>query len=121
MFTFEDGEESVVYHSPLQSSIERKLVQNINVDTHTTIRPLGELPPDAVVTHVNSIGASDAILSVAGIVNDEPHLVAYSGTSWEGEEWRWLDIHHSDATKGGAIDSIRKLLGLESVICFGDS
>ena len=121
VFTFEDGEESVVYHSPLQSSIERKLVQNINVDTHTTIRPLGELPPDAVVTHVNSIGASDAILSVAGIVNDEPHLVAYSGTSWEGEEWRWLDIHHSDATKGGAIDSIRKLLGLERVICFGDS
>jgi Cof subfamily protein (haloacid dehalogenase superfamily) len=121
IFTFEDGEESVVYHSPLQSSIEHKLVQNINVDTHTTIRPLGELPPDAVVTHVNSIGASDAILSVAGIVNEEPHLVAYSGTSWEGEEWRWLDIHHSDATKGGAIDSIRKLLGLERVICFGDS
>jgi Cof subfamily protein (haloacid dehalogenase superfamily) len=121
IFTFEDGEESVVYHSPLQSSIERKLVQNINVDTHTTIRPLDELPPDAVVTHVNSIGASDAILSVAGIVNGEPHLVAYSGTSWEGEEWRWLDIHHSDATKGGAIDSIRKLLGLERVICFGDS
>ena len=54
-------------------------------------------------------------------VNDEPHLVAYSGTALEGEQWRWLDVHHSDASKGGAIESMKRLLGLERVICFGDS
>ena len=54
-------------------------------------------------------------------MNKQTHLVAYSGTAWEGEPWRWLDVHHSDATKGGAISSIKKLLGLERVICFGDS
>jgi hydroxymethylpyrimidine pyrophosphatase-like HAD family hydrolase len=47
--------------------------------------------------------------------------VAYSGIAFEGEQWRWLDVHHSDASKGGAIESLKALLGIESVICFGDS
>ena len=54
-------------------------------------------------------------------VNDEPHLVAYSGIAVEDMEWRWLDVHHSDASKGGAIETLKDLLGLERVICFGDS
>ena len=54
-------------------------------------------------------------------VNDEPNLVAYSGVALEGEQWRWLDVHHSDASKGGAIESLKALLGIERVICFGDS
>jgi len=54
-------------------------------------------------------------------VNDEPHLVAYSGVALEGQQWRWLDVHHSDASKGGAIRTMKSLLGLERVICFGDS
>lgn len=121
VFTLGTGHESVVYHPPLLSELERKLVANISVDAYTTARPIDELPKDAIVTHVNAIGLGAAILSVAGTVNDEPHLVAYSGTSWESEEWRWLDVHHSDATKGGAVNAIRELLGLERVICFGDS
>ena len=88
---------------------------------HTTSRPLDELPPDAVVTHVNSIGHGDAIDSVRATVNNEPHLVAYSGNAWEGEPWRWLDVHHSEASKGGAINAMKRLLGFERVICFGDS
>jgi Cof subfamily protein (haloacid dehalogenase superfamily) len=121
IFTFDDGDESVVYHPPLQSRVERELIRSLSLDAHTTARPLDELPPDAVVTHINSIGRDEAISSVSAIVNNEPHLVAYSGTAWEGEPWRWLDVHHSDATKGGAINAIRELLGLERVICFGDS
>ena len=121
VFTFEQGDESVVYHPPLQSGIERQLIQSISVDEHTTSRPLDELPPDAVVTHVNSIGRGEAIQSVQSIVNDQPHLVGYSGVAWEGEPWRWLDVHHSDASKGGAIRAMKELLGLERVICFGDS
>ena len=37
------------------------------------------------------------------------------------EQWRWLDVHHTDASKGGAIESFKELLGFERVICFGDS
>ena len=121
VFTFSDGEESVVYHAPLRSRVERELIENISISAHTTARPLDELPADAVVTHINSIGRGEAIGAVSDVVNNTPHLVAYSGNAWEGEPWRWLDVHHSDATKGGAISSIREQLGLERVICFGDS
>ena len=54
-------------------------------------------------------------------VDDEPHLVAYSGIALEGEQCRWLDVHHSDASKGGAVRLLKDMLGLERVICFGDS
>ena len=54
-------------------------------------------------------------------VQDEPHLVAYSGTAWEGRQWRWLDVHHSDASKGGAIRDFKEQLGIKRVVCFGDS
>ncbi len=73
------------------------------------------------MTHVNAIGASESIVAVLRSVDEEPHLVAYSGTAFEGEQWRWLDVHHSDASKGGAIEQLKSLLGFERVICFGDS
>ena len=59
--------------------------------------------------------------AVESLIKSEPHLVAYSGVALEGEPWRWLDVHHSDASKGGAIEVMKRLLGLERVICFGDS
>ena len=121
VFTLEKGDVSVVYHPPLLNDIERKLIRAIGVEAPTQARPLDELSDGATITHVNAIGDGRAIESVLRSVNDEPHLVAYSGTALEGEQWRWLDVHHSDASKGGAIESMKRLLGLERVICFGDS
>ena len=46
--------------------------------------------------------------------------MAYAGTSWEGEAWRWVDIHHSQASKGSAVDILRAQLGVSRVVCFGD-
>ncbi|MDJ0917918.1 MAG: HAD family hydrolase [Woeseiaceae bacterium] len=121
VFTMDDDQESTVYHPPLVSEVERQLVDSISLDEHKRIRSLHELPSDAVVTHVNAIGSSDAIKAVLRRVDDEQHLVAYSGIALEGEDWRWLDVHHSNASKGGAIESMKALLGFERVICFGDS
>ena len=121
VFTLDDDGESTVYHSPLLSEIEHELVRNIGIEQPLRARPLDELPADATITHVNSIGEGNAIESVLRSVNDEPHLVAYSGIALEDRQWRWLDIHHSEASKGGAIKDMKLLLGLERVICFGDS
>ena len=85
------------------------------------MRGLDELPADAAVTHINSIGPPAAIAAVVHAVEDEAQLVAYSGVALEGADWHWLDVHHSDASKGGAIRTLKELLGLERVICFGDS
>jgi len=121
VFTLEDGRENTVYHPPLESEVDRRLVHNLGLENRIESRPLEELPGDAAITHVNSIGSSAAIQAVLRSVNDEPHLVAYSGIAWEGPPWRWLDVHHSDASKGGAIQLMKELLGVERVVCFGDS
>jgi Cof subfamily protein (haloacid dehalogenase superfamily) len=121
VFTLEESQENVVYHPPLQSGVEERLIKNLGMEGNVTARALEELPADAAITHVNAISRSDAIQAVLRSVQDEPHLVAYSGTAWEGKEWRWLDVHHSDATKGGAIQEMKELLGIERVVCFGDN
>ena len=121
VFTLDKNDESTVYHPPLLTDIERELIRSIGIAEPVKAHPLDELPADATITHVNSIGDSSAIEAVLRSVDDEPHLVAYSGIALEGEQWRWLDVHHSDASKGGAIEAMKRLLGLERVICFGDS
>ena len=121
VFTLDEDDESTVFHPPLLTDIERDLIRDIGVEEPVRVRALDELSSAATVTHVNAIGASAAIRSVLHSVNDEAHLEAYSGIALEGAEWRWLDVHHSDASKGGAIELMKSLLGVERVICFGDS
>lgn len=121
VFTLDEDDKSTVYHPVLQSDADLELVRVLGIDGHVRMRALDELPADAAVTHVNSIGAANAIQAIVHSVEDEPHLVAYSGFARVGAEWHWLDVHHSDASKGGAIKTLKELLGLERVICFGDS
>ncbi len=121
VFTLDDDNESTVYHPPVLTDVERELIRRAGIDEPLRVRALDELPSDATITHVNCIGDSEAIESVLRSVKDAPHLVAYSGVALEGQQWRWLDVHHSDASKGGAIETMKRLLGLERVICFGDS
>ena len=87
----------------------------------STGHDISDLSEDDTITHINAIGHETAIKNVVRGVRDEPHLVAYSGVALEGTEWRWLDVHHSDASKGGAVQTLKALLGIERVICFGDS
>jgi len=121
VFTLEEDQQNVVYHPALQSAVEHRLIHNLGIEENFLARTLEELPADAAISHVNAIGASEAIEAVLHSVNDEPHLVAYSGFAWEGRQWRWLDVHHSDASKGGAIEIMKGILGIERVVCFGDS
>jgi Cof subfamily protein (haloacid dehalogenase superfamily) len=121
VFTLDEDDESTVYHPVLRTEADLELVRGFAIEGNVRERGLDDLPANAAVTHVNSIGAADAIAAVVRSVEDEAHLVAYSGLAREGAEWHWLDVHHSDASKGGAIKTLKELLGLERVICFGDS
>ena len=121
VFTLDGDQASAVYHPALLNDVERKLIRTIGVETPLKVHALDDLSPGATITHVNAIGDGPAIESVLESVREEQHLVAYSGVALEGEQWRWLDVHHSDASKGGAIETLKRLLGLERVICFGDS
>ena len=121
VFTLDAEHNSTVYHPVLHTDADFELVRVLDLEDKVNMRALDELPADAAVTHVNSIGAPDAIKAIVRSVDNEAHLVAYSGLAREGADWYWLDVHHSDASKGGAIETLKELLGLERVICFGDS
>lgn len=121
VFTLDKDQSSTVYHSVLQTDADYELIRVLGIESNIRMRPLNDLPAHAAITHVNSIGAPDAIQSVLASVEDEMHLVAYSGIAQEGADWHWLDVHHSDASKGGALSTLKELLGLKRVICFGDS
>ncbi len=121
VFTLGAHDETTIYHPPLRSPVEQELIQYFGLAEKLIARPLEELPADARITHINSIGEGERIEAVVASVDDEPNLVAYSGIALEGEQWRWLDVHHSDASKGGAVRLLKEMLGLERVICFGDS
>ena len=121
IFTLDKDQNSTVYHSVLQTDADFELIRVLGIESNIRMRPLNDLPADAAITHINSIGAPNAIQSVVSCVEDEVHLVAYSGIAQEGVDWYWLDVHHSDASKGGALKTLKELLGLERIICFGDS
>ena len=121
VFALHEHNATTVYHPAKLSDVEKMLVQHFGIEGPVSVRPLDALGSDAAITHVNAIGDADVINAVLREVNGEPHLVAYSGVALEGQQWRWLDIHHSGASKGKAIRQMKSLLGLERVICFGDS
>ncbi len=121
VFTLEPGNRHAIYHTPLQSDIERKLAEDFGKRAGVAERPASSLPADAEITNVSALGTAEAIGAVEAMIRNEPRLVAYTGSAWEGGDWRWIDIHHSEASKGGAIDILREQLGASRVVCFGDS
>ncbi len=121
VFTFEPGNVHRVYHPPLRHEVEKNLAALFARRSGVDIRPASELPADAEISSISAIGAPGPVGAVATLVESEPNLVAFSGHALEGEEWRWIDIHHAEASKGGAVESLREQLGITRVVCFGDS
>ncbi|MGB5290334.1 MAG: HAD family hydrolase [Lysobacterales bacterium] len=121
VFTLQSGNRHVVYHTPLKNEVEIRLAAMYEKNADITVLPVEDLPVDAEITNISAIGSSDAITGIEKLTQAEPHLMAYAGAAWEGDGWWWIDIHHSDASKGGAIETLRRQLQASSVVCFGDS
>ena len=121
VFTLQSGNRHVVYHTPLKNEVEIRLAAMYENNADITVLPVDELPVDAEITNISAIGSSDAITGIEKLTQAERHLMAYAGAAWEGDGWWWIDIHHSNASKGGAIETLRRQLQASSVVCFGDS
>ena len=121
VFTLVGNNDYAVYHGPPRNSAEEYVVTEYTIRRGLIAKPIEELPDDAVISNISAVGDPDKIRSITELVADEPHLVAYWGEAMEDRYVSWLDIHHSDASKGGAVMELKSLLGLERVICFGDS
>ena len=121
IFTVEPSNRHVVYHLPMQNDTERRLAKIFSQDRGIEILPVTAMPSDAEITNISALGARGAIESVADLVKTEEHLMAYAGNAIEGESLCWIDIHHSAASKGGAVANLKQDLGVSRIICFGDS
>jgi Cof subfamily protein (haloacid dehalogenase superfamily) len=121
IFTLEPNNRHGIYHPPLQTEIEERLASSMDKRYDVEIKPAAELPADAEITNISALGIPSAVEAVELLIEDEEHLVAYAGAALEGQNAKWIDIHHSNASKGGAVEVLRQQLGASKVICFGDS
>jgi Cof subfamily protein (haloacid dehalogenase superfamily) len=121
VFTLEPGNRHAIYHMPLQSEVEHWLAGEFAKRSGVEVLPAGKMPAGAEITNISALGAADAMARIEALIESERHLVAYAGQAWDGGEWRWIDIHHSEASKGGAIDTLRAQLGARRIVCFGDN
>jgi len=118
--TIQQSQQQIMYHAPVKHDAERKLMELFLSRPDLELRPLSELSPEHFITNVNVIGAQDVVSAVERDISNEAHLVAYSGPAFEGNGIFWMDILHSQASKGAAVQLLKKQLGVERVICFGD-
>jgi Cof subfamily protein (haloacid dehalogenase superfamily) len=121
IFTLEQGNRHAVYHPPLHTEVEERLAASFRERDSVEVLPASQIPACAEITNISALGIPASVEAVEQMVAAEAGLVAYAGTALEGETLRWIDIHHSEASKGGAINILREQLGASSVVCFGDS
>jgi Cof subfamily protein (haloacid dehalogenase superfamily) len=121
LFTLEPGNRHAIYHPPLQTAVEKKLAADFSRRMEVEVLPVAELPADADITNISAMGLPEAVIAIEMLIESEPQLVAYAGAALEDKSLKWIDIHHSNASKGGAVDLLRVQLGASKVLCFGDS
>ncbi len=121
VFTLVGNNDHKVYHGPPQNSAEEYVINEYTIRRGLIPHAIEQLPDDAIISNVNAVGEPQKIRTITDMVADEPHLIAYSGVAMEAANVNCLDVHHSDASKGGAVQELKTLLNLERVICFGDS
>ncbi|MGM0634414.1 MAG: HAD family hydrolase [Pseudomonadota bacterium] len=115
------GQRHFIFHPPVRHRSEEKLLAAFRARTATPVYPLAEMPAEARITNINMLGDPAAVDQVRTDIRDEAHLVAYAGMAMENSELKWIDIHHSDASKGNAVTALSELLGVTRTLCFGDN
>ena len=121
LFTLEPGNHHAIYHSPLLHEAEKKLVEMFRKDRGLPVLPISEIPATADLTNISALGQREPIEQGAAMVEHEAGLVAYMGVAIEDANLCWMDIHHSAGSKGDAASRLKTDLGLERIVCFGDS
>jgi hypothetical protein len=121
IFTLAPGNYHAIYHTPLRNDVEKRLSETFAQRSEVDVLPVERMPADADITNISALGKPARIQAIAAMVENEDNLVAYSGDALEGAELTWIDIHHSDASKGNAVEVLKRELGIQRVVCFGDS
>ena len=120
IFSLEQGGRHAVYHAPLREGYEIKLAHLFEKERELPLQSIEELPADAHVINVSAMGVRDDVNRVVNFVEHHPHLVAYSGIALKEYGLAWLDVHHSEGSKGNGVRHVADRSGYTEIIAFGD-
>jgi Cof subfamily protein (haloacid dehalogenase superfamily) len=110
-----------IYHGEARHQVEKDLITNYFAKTKASLLPIESLPENSKVTNISMIGEAKTIYKIWEYLNTFDSLVAYSGPALEGGQYSWMDVHHTLANKGTAVENLKAELGATNIICFGDS
>ena len=113
--------EHVIYHSSPKHQVEHDLIEKYFSRTKARLASIESLPANAHITNISMIGDAPLVYDMYKQLNMHEGLIAYSGPAIEGDEYRWMDVHHNLANKGSAVELLRQQLNASNVIVFGDS
>ncbi len=116
-----DTHEHIIYHSAPMHRVERDLIDKYFSRTKAVLKPAEHIPTQAHITNISMIGDASVVYGMYQDLNAKDELIAYSGPAIEGDEYRWMDVHHKLANKGSAVETLKSKLGASNIICFGDS
>ncbi|NDW19918.1 HAD family hydrolase [Alteromonas hispanica] len=113
--------DHIIFHHAPQHDIEKNLIDKYFSRTKATLLPIELMPSNAHITNISMIGDAPVVRDMWNELNENEGLIAYSGPAIEGDEYRWMDVHHKLASKGSAVEILKEQLGAKNIICFGDS
>ena len=121
VFTIDINHDHAIYHRNHLSTSEKKVLQLFGKETQVPTKPLEEIPAGIKISNVSAIGPAEVINKIRDSINHSTDLVAYSGQAIEDSNINWMDIHHSAGSKSRAVKVLKEKLGIDKIICFGDS
>lgn len=120
VFSLEKGERHAVYHAPLREGYEIKLAHLFENERELPLQSIEAMPQDAHVINISAMGSQEAVNRVVDFVSHHPHLVAYTGIALKEQGLAWLDVHHSEGSKGNGVRHVADTAGYSEIIAFGD-
>jgi len=121
VYTVEPDGSHAVYHAEPKTEVGQKYIDVFVDRIGIPRKPLETLHASVKITNINALGLDYEVAAICEQVKAEPHLVVYTGGDMYKQGYHWLDIHHVDANKGGAVNMLKAELGADKIICFGDS
>lgn len=118
--TLEPGNRHAVYHPPITDAHSAELMKELQENRHLPVLPLDALGASPHITNISALGPEPAVRTIADQLATEDHLVAYVGDAMYTPGRFWMDIHHSAASKGSALEVLKAELKFERIVCFGD-
>ena len=109
-----------IYYGEINDIYAEKTLEIMKQRPNSSMYPLEEIEYSGI-TNISSTGIKQTTESVISKLSLVDSLATFYGPDMYKELHYWMDIHHIDASKGGAIEILKKDMGFKKIICFGDS